>query len=123
MHTSSPTKIHSSDASTTTSYQRNSTYIPAPSQTPSAVGEFKGWFANLFNWKAQQYVLHSVDTCQITRGEVQRLLESFGCSVTVEEGPTGGHSHGNGWGVLKCRVEEAYGENYISLNKLAVSYH
>jgi hypothetical protein len=79
---------------------RDSTYanssLPAPS---SAVGEFKGWFANLFNWKAQQYVLHSVDNCATTREEVKRLLEGFGVDVKVEK------EDAHGWGVLRCKVE------------------
>lgn len=65
---------------------------------PAVVGEFKGWFANLFNWKAQQYTLHSTDSCVATREEATRLLELFGCQVSLDD------SHG--WGALKCRFDE-----------------
>lgn len=66
-----------------------------------AVGEFKGWFSNLFNWKAQQYVLYSVDNCLTTRDEVMRLLGLFGVNVLLEDA--------QGWGILRCRAEEGYG--------------
>ena len=88
-------------------HQRTSSYVPAP----SAVGEFKGWFANLFNWKAQQYVLHSVDNCQTTREEVARLLKSFGCSVILEDT--------QGWGVLKCKMDEQYGQSVFVYVRVA----
>ncbi|KLO14368.1 Pkinase-domain-containing protein [Schizopora paradoxa] len=68
---------------------------------PAVVGEFKGWFANLFNWKAQQYTLHSTDSCVVTREEATRLLESFGCQVSLDD------SHG--WGALRCRFDETAG--------------
>ncbi|KAL5522651.1 hypothetical protein ACEPAG_8669 [Sanghuangporus baumii] len=64
------------------------------------VGEVKGWFANLFNWKAQQYVLHSVDNCLATRDEATRVLQSLGCFVVLEDA--------QGWGVLKCKVDEKH---------------
>lgn len=67
----------------------------------SPVGEVKGWFANLFNWKAQQYVLHSVDNTITTRDEAARILQSLGCHVILEET--------QGWGVLRCRMEEVFG--------------
>ena len=112
MHTSSPSKIRNADASTAIPSQRNTIYTPASTPAPSAVGEFKGWFANLFNWKAQQYVLHSVDNCLTTRDEVARLLETFGCAVTLEDA--------QGWGVLKCRVEEQYGQFIVSRSAFSV---
>lgn len=71
--------------------------------TPSlAVGEVKCWFANLFNWKAQQYILHSVDNCLATRDEAVRVLQALGCQVALEDA--------QGWGVLKCRMDEKFGE-------------
>lgn len=76
--------------------------IVGSSLLPPPVGEFKGWFSNLFNWKAQQYILHSVDNCSTTREEAMRLLEHFGASVVLEDV--------QGWGVLRCKVDEAYGE-------------
>ena len=72
--------------------------LSAPSM---AVGEVKGWFANLFNWKAQQYVLHSVDNYIATRDEASRVLQKLGCQVQIEDAP--------GWGLLKCRMDETLG--------------
>lgn len=57
------------------------------------MGEFKGWFSNLFNWKAQTYVLCSTDDVLSTRNETTRLLEILGVVVALEDG-----------GQLKCRV-------------------
>jgi hypothetical protein len=64
-----------------------------------AVGEFKGWFSNLFHWKVQSHVLYSVEDVASTRNELLRILESFGVAV-IEESEWGG--------VLKCRVEDVY---------------
>ncbi|KAI0312160.1 kinase-like domain-containing protein [Amylostereum chailletii] len=60
------------------------------------VGEFKGWFSNLFTWKAQVYALHSLDGLDRTRAEGLRLLSK--CNVQWEAVD----------GVLHCRVPEAY---------------
>lgn len=57
------------------------------------VGEFKGWFSNLFNWKAQTYVLCSTNDIIATRNETTRLLEILGVVVALEDG-----------GQLRCRV-------------------
>jgi len=62
------------------------------------VGEFRGWFSNLFNWKTPTYVLHSYNNCLTTRDETARLLEDFGVSVLLEDV--------QGWGVLKCKVDD-----------------
>ncbi|KAA1472090.1 Pkinase-domain-containing protein [Dentipellis sp. KUC8613] len=70
---------------------------PSPSLLGSpAVGEFKGWFSNLFNWKTQTYALHSLDGAGATRAEACRLLSHFGVSVHQEDG------------VLRCRVDDGY---------------
>lgn len=81
--------------------------------TSPVVGEFKGWFSNLFNWKNQANghggVLYSSDDVSKTRADVGRLLEGFGISV---EG--GGFNRGMSpvdcGGTLKCRVEEFNGD-------------
>jgi hypothetical protein len=62
------------------------------------VGEFKGWFSNLFNWKSQTYVLCSTDNIFTTRQETTRLLEQFGVVVALEDA--------DGWGQLRCRVDD-----------------
>ncbi|TDL22850.1 Pkinase-domain-containing protein [Rickenella mellea] len=77
-----------------------------PLAAAPVVGEVKGWFSNLFNWKAQQYVLYSADNCMTTRDEAARLLASFGVIVMLDEAAM----PGNG-GVLRCRVDESYDVN------------
>ncbi|KXN91564.1 Serine/threonine-protein kinase HSL1 [Leucoagaricus sp. SymC.cos] len=71
--------------------------------TSPVVGEFKGWFTNLFNWKSSgQGVFYSVHESPRTRMDVGRMLESFGVTVDgigstvadVEFGKT-----------LRCRVD------------------
>jgi hypothetical protein len=69
-----------------------------PSILASPVGEVKGWFSNLFNWKAHTYVLCSTDTIHATRNEAVRILEQFGVIVGLEE--TDGHR------VLRCRMND-----------------
>ncbi|KAG2067837.1 Pkinase-domain-containing protein [Suillus decipiens] len=69
-----------------------------PSILASPVGEVKGWFSNLFNWKAHTYVLCSTDNMYVTRNEAVRILEQFGVIVGLEE--TDGH------GVLRCRMND-----------------
>lgn len=50
--------------------------------TSPVVGEFKGWFTNLFNWKSSgQGMFYSVHDIPKTRMDVGRMLESFGITV------------------------------------------
>jgi hypothetical protein len=49
-----------------------------------ALGEVKGWFSNLFNWKTQSYALGSSNDVWSTRTEVRRVLEQLGVSVHEE---------------------------------------
>ncbi|KAK8869825.1 hypothetical protein IAR55_000393 [Kwoniella newhampshirensis] len=58
----------------------------------------QSWFSNLFSWKPATFTLISADDCASSRAECIKLLESFGASVIVEDA--------DGWGVLKCRVDE-----------------
>ena len=71
---------------------------PPPSSVlgSPAIGEFKGWFSNLFHWKAHSYTLYSVDDVTTTRDEVRRLLQSLGVSVLEDFQ----------WGILKCRADD-----------------
>ncbi|PSR77783.1 hypothetical protein PHLCEN_2v7706 [Hermanssonia centrifuga] len=62
-----------------------------------AVGEFKGWFSNLFHWKVQSYLLHSVDDVVASRNEALRILESLGVSILEDH-----------FGVLKCRADDIH---------------
>ncbi|WVW83108.1 hypothetical protein I302_105126 [Kwoniella bestiolae CBS 10118] len=62
-------------------------------------GEVKtSWFSNLFSWKPATFTLTSADDCASSRAECIKLLESFGASVILEDA--------DGWGVLKCRIDE-----------------
>ncbi|KAK2462380.1 hypothetical protein APHAL10511_005686 [Amanita phalloides] len=80
--------------------------------TSPIVGEFKGWFSSLFNWKhnangsGQSNILYSPDGMSKTCGDVGRLLEALGVIVLFEkpgENPSGNLSM---TARLKCRVEE-----------------
>lgn len=64
--------------------------------------EFKGWFSNLFNWRAQSYVLYSLKDLSYTRDEMARLLLQCGVIITAIEPPLAG--------VLKCRLEDIHDE-------------
>ncbi|KAG5732353.1 putative serine/threonine-protein kinase HSL1 [Termitomyces sp. T112] len=80
--------------------------------TSPIVGEFKGWFSNLFNWKhnvsTQGGVLYSVDSVSKTRADIGRILESLG--VVVEGGGFDrGMTQADCAGPLKCKVEDSGG--------------
>ncbi|KAI0332802.1 Pkinase-domain-containing protein [Cubamyces sp. BRFM 1775] len=79
-----------------------SPHLGSPSSTgmSPAVGEFKGWFSNLFHWKVQSYLLYSLLDLATTRSETIRLLEHFGAAVAMEEN--------GGWSVLRCRIEDTH---------------
>ena len=70
------------------------------------VGEFKGWFSNLFNWKSQSSqggVLYSVAGLQQTKLDIARLLEGIGINL--------GHSAADNpqpelFDVLLCRIDQ-----------------
>ncbi|KIJ59399.1 hypothetical protein HYDPIDRAFT_100793 [Hydnomerulius pinastri MD-312] len=74
-----------------------------PSILSSPVGEFKGWFSNLFNWKAHTYVLCSTNHLTATRTETIRILEQFGVSLGIEET--------DGQGTLRCRMNDLVDSN------------
>ncbi|KAF8190468.1 Pkinase-domain-containing protein [Pholiota molesta] len=62
------------------------------------VGEFKGWFSNLFNWKHSNGhggVLYSNDDITHTRANVARLLENAG--ITLANTPTE---------IIFCRIDQ-----------------
>lgn len=80
--------------------------------TSPIVGEFKGWFSNLFNWKnninAQAGVLYSVDSVYKTRADIGRILDGLG--VVVEGGGFDrGMTQADCTGLLKCKVEDPSG--------------
>ena len=74
--------------------------------TSPVVGEFKGWFSNLFNWKSQSSqggVLYSADGLQQTKLDIARLLEGIGINL--------GHSAVDNlqpelFDVLLCRIDQ-----------------
>jgi hypothetical protein len=88
-------------------------------QTPG-VGEFKGWFTNLFGWKGNQQppsgtgVLYAPETVSKTHADVRRFMHSLG--VTVEE------AVGDGAEVLalRCRVDDATSGTLGAPNGLAL---
>ncbi|WVR05278.1 hypothetical protein IAU60_002290 [Kwoniella sp. DSM 27419] len=71
---------------------------PSPLLVGSSSDSKQSWFSNLFNWKPATFTLISADDCASSRAECIKLLESFGASVILEDA--------DGWGVLKCRVDE-----------------
>ncbi|KAG6900473.1 hypothetical protein C0993_010192 [Termitomyces sp. T159_Od127] len=80
--------------------------------TSPIVGEFKGWFSNLFNWKnnnnTQVGVLYSVDSVYKTRADIGRILDALG--VMVEGGGFDrGMTQADCTGLLKCKVEDSSG--------------
>ncbi|KAK0449793.1 kinase-like domain-containing protein [Desarmillaria tabescens] len=85
--------------------------------TSPVVGEFKGWFSNLFSWKHQAHsqsspwTLYSTDDSVKTCDGVKRMLEEMGVIVdspsTVSPG-SGGASEST---FVRCRLDESsYGE-------------
>lgn len=94
--------------------------------TSPVVGELKGWFSNLFNWKifpanGQGGVLYSTDDVSKTRADIGRLLECLG--VIVEGGGFNrGMSLGDCAGPLKCRAEDLSGDGGTFLNLKPVRF-
>ncbi|KAJ7064857.1 kinase-like domain-containing protein [Mycena amicta] len=93
---------------------------PGSRLTSPVVGEFKGWFSNLFNWKGttpgQQTpgtgVIYSADGLDKTRRDVGLLFEKLGVTVegsgfTFAEGSDRGEDDFAMGMSLRCRVEEA----------------
>ncbi|OCF36519.1 CAMK/CAMKL/GIN4 protein kinase [Kwoniella heveanensis BCC8398] len=74
---------------------------PSPLLVGSSNEVKTSWFSNLFSWKPATFTLISADDCASSRAECIKLLESFGASVILEDA--------DGWGVLKCRVDEIRG--------------
>ncbi|KDR80154.1 hypothetical protein GALMADRAFT_277414 [Galerina marginata CBS 339.88] len=55
------------------------------------VGEFKGWFSNLFNWKQSNGhggVLYSNDDIHRTRSDVAQILDNLGITLSTSAGET-----------------------------------
>lgn len=83
---------------------------PPPSSrllTSPVVGEFKGWFSNLFNWKnsnGQGGVLYSVDDIYRTRSNVAGLLENLG--ITTGHSTSGESSLTEQIEILVCRLDQ-----------------
>jgi hypothetical protein len=86
------------------------------------VGEFKGWFSNLFGLKQQGTtgILYSADDICVTRGEVGKFLQGLGVFV---QGP--GFSQplvSSEEMVLRCQVDEANPISSAHLNSKAVTF-
>lgn len=74
--------------------------------TSPVVGEFKGWFSNLFNWKnasAQGGVLYSNDDIFQTRTDVGRILENLGIILTYSSTD---YQPSDQVDVIFCRVDQ-----------------
>lgn len=87
----------------------NNSGSPARLLTSPVVGEFKGWFSSLFNWKnsasgsGQNNVIYSPDDLSKTCVDVAKLLETLGVIVVFEK-PS--DSLCDDIIRLKCRIEE-----------------
>ena len=74
--------------------------------TSPVVGEFKGWFSNLFNWKSQSTrggVLYSVDSLQQTKLDIARLLEGIGINLGLNAAD---NLQPELFDVLLCRIDQ-----------------
>ncbi|KAF9525094.1 hypothetical protein CPB83DRAFT_568944 [Crepidotus variabilis] len=92
--------------------------LSSPVHTPSSanrifaspvVGEFKGWFSNLFGWKNSSYnsgLLYSPFDLQTTQLSVVRLLEGLGVLVTDTRSPTRHSALLDNSTVLYCRIDQ-----------------
>ncbi|KAF8882512.1 hypothetical protein CPB84DRAFT_1817135 [Gymnopilus junonius] len=70
------------------------------------VGEFKGWFSNLFNWKHSNGhggVLYSSDEIHHTRSNVARILDGLGITLATS---SGGMGYSDLAEILFCRLEQ-----------------
>lgn len=61
---------------------------------PAVVGEFKGWFSNLFSWKPHTQVLYASSNVGETHSETARVLTALGIILALEDG------------VLRCRTDD-----------------
>lgn len=93
----------------------NNTGSPARLLTSPVVGEFKGWFSSLFNWKSggnlngsgnNNAILYSPDDLHKTCGAVANLLESLGVIVLLDSSVDPNNTNQDDSRRLKCRVEE-----------------
>ncbi|KAJ6588852.1 hypothetical protein B0H19DRAFT_1248448 [Mycena capillaripes] len=85
--------------------------------TSPVVGEFKGWFSNLFSWKGSHHppgtgVIYSPDGLEKTRREVGLLIERLGIVVegsgfSFPEGAGNAEDDFTAATALRCKVEEA----------------
>ncbi|KAJ7666234.1 hypothetical protein DFH06DRAFT_1470402 [Mycena polygramma] len=87
--------------------------------TSPVVGEFKGWFSNLFSWKGSHPpgtgVIYSPDGLEKTRREVGLLIERLGIVVegsgfSFPEGAGNAEDDFTAATALRCKVEEASSE-------------
>lgn len=82
--------------------------LMSPHSGSPVVGEFKGWFSNLFSWK-QSYILYSVNDLFTAQRETIRILEQAGVFVMMEDS--------EGVGILKCRMDDITDSMGIVLQK------
>ena len=83
------------------------------------LGEVKGWFSNLFHWKAHAYALPSAAPAATARDEVARLLAWFGAEVL----PAGEGDETNPLtSALQCSVPDTYDPRTGALLSKAVRF-
>lgn len=71
--------------------------------TSPVVGEFRGWFTNLFNWKSGgQGMFYSVHDIPRTRTDIGRMLESFGVAIDGVGSIAADAGQGD---TLRCRID------------------
>lgn len=83
------------------------------------LGEVKGWFSNLFHWKAHAYALPSAAPPSAARDEVARLLAWFGAEVLpAAEGDDANTTSS----ALQCSVPDTYDPRTGALLNKAVRF-
>ena len=89
--------------------------------TSPAVGEFKGWFSNLFSWKSssnQGGVLYSAASISRTCTDITKILEGLGIAVDSGGFNKGAGSVDNCATTLKCRVDDSNESTWANSNHL-----
>jgi len=93
--------------------------------TSPAVGEFKGWFSNLFSWKSpsnQGGVLYSAASVSRTCADITKILEGLGIAVDSGGFDKGPAPVDNCAIILKCRVDDSNGSTWANSNHKSVRF-
>ncbi|TFK73449.1 Pkinase-domain-containing protein [Pluteus cervinus] len=113
----SPISLSVPPSSTTTSHR----LLASP-----VIGEFKGWFSNLFNWRSQNAsqsgVFYSSDDIPTTRMAVGRLLESMGVVVEETDFNIIEGNFQDRPASLRCKVEENSADGTLKPVKFRIEF-